>query len=420
MLKTLILKEIRSNLVTGKILLISLILLILISLSLYLMYESYKLQVENYNIIKPKAKDTYIVKPPNPLSIFGFGMEEYISRKYKDDFEGVGIPDAVTVQKSLNRFNHILPELDLLNIVKIVLSLMAIFLAFDLISHDRETGSLKILNSYSFKISKFLHTKIFVNLACLLIPFALITIIGILFLIFYTNLSFDLNDYIRICFFLILSLLYISLFFLVAFLISILFRNSSLCLILGLLFWASSVFIIPNFAVIGSRYISGDYYADKYSLANWENFIKYRFLEEQEQLKNQNTKNELIIRNKYVSKWHNASSRQFNAYIKKQQKLLTFINIFTRLSPVGFYVLPSTIILGTSPFDDLHIKVKYANYLNQNVFPNKKKQISEFEYFDKKDLVNIFSSFALNFICMLILIVGLLFLIYNRFRKNRY
>jgi len=88
MLKSIIRKEILSNLLSYKFSIIIILSTILILVSIFVMYRDYCLALENYRVLQPKSNEAIAIIPPTPLSIFAKGLDENLCRSYEIGFGG--------------------------------------------------------------------------------------------------------------------------------------------------------------------------------------------------------------------------------------------------------------------------------------------------------------------------------------------
>ncbi len=88
MLWTLIRKEIQENLYSFKFLIVFLLLTVLMLTSVFVMYQDYRVRMENYEVLRPKPTQPFVIVPPTPLSIFVKGLDENMGRSFEITFGG--------------------------------------------------------------------------------------------------------------------------------------------------------------------------------------------------------------------------------------------------------------------------------------------------------------------------------------------
>ena len=108
-----------------------------------------------YAQIQPVA-----VIPPSPLTIFSKGISEQIGNQA--NLEHIRIPAFATGITTMyeNQFLNRFIKLDFVNILAIILSLIGVFLSYDIFSREKESGTLKLLLSNNVKRSDFFLGKV--------------------------------------------------------------------------------------------------------------------------------------------------------------------------------------------------------------------------------------------------------------------
>lgn len=131
-------KEILENLHSYKFAVITLLSVVLVFTSLFVMYRDYALRLENYEILQPTSKQPVAIVQPTPLSIFVKGLDENMGRSYEVRFGGQIMVGSK--QQSVNNLFRLFTTPDLLYVVKTVMALCAILFAFSTITGEKETG----------------------------------------------------------------------------------------------------------------------------------------------------------------------------------------------------------------------------------------------------------------------------------------
>jgi len=142
---------------------------------------------------------------------------------------------------------------DFVYVINIVLSLLAILFAFDCISGEKESQTLKLMLTNSIPRDVILIGKWIGGTLSLLIPFMLSFAIGVLLVAIRPNIGMTGDAFSRVMLIFIFALLYISVFFLIGLVFSTFSARSSTALILSLFAWVFFVLIIPNLAPVISR-----------------------------------------------------------------------------------------------------------------------------------------------------------------------
>jgi len=184
-----------------------------------------------------------VTKPPEILSILNLGVTNRLGNSVLMSLRQ--IPAAEKKYAQENPLLNIFTSLDLTLVYKIVFSLLAMLFAFDVISGEKERGTLKLLIAQGVSRFKIILGKYFGSMFTLLASFFFSLFIAFLLIILhFPNLK--TLDWMRILLFALLTMFYMSLFFLFGLLISALTKKASHSLIFCLFVWIIFVIIIPN------------------------------------------------------------------------------------------------------------------------------------------------------------------------------
>jgi len=212
MIRTIVKKEIQQNIKSFKFTIATLLILVTVLSSLYIMYNDYLLRVENYEILKPTSKQPIAIVPPTPLSIFVKGLDKTMGRSYRIEFGGqiqVG-----SKQQSVNNLFRLFTTPDLMYSIKVILALCAMLFAFDIISGEKETETLGLSLSNSMRRTSFITGKWIGGFTSLIIPFFIALLLGIIIVTLSPQVQFSTADWAKLGIFLLSSVFYIVFFFL--------------------------------------------------------------------------------------------------------------------------------------------------------------------------------------------------------------
>lgn len=135
---------------------------------------------------------------------------------------------------------------DLTFIVQFLMSFFAIVLTFNAISAEKENGTLRLVFSNSFKSAYFVLAKYVSAFITICLPLLLGLILSLTLLAALSLAPFYSSIVLNFLSFLIISLLYLSVFILIGILCSIIGHSSKMSLVLSLLSWIFLVIIIPK------------------------------------------------------------------------------------------------------------------------------------------------------------------------------
>lgn len=138
------------------------------------------------------------------------------------------------------------PPLDLVFIVTIIMSLMAILFSYDAICGEREKGTLKLMVSTGISRANILFGKWIGGTISLTIPFILSLLMGLLYITFHPRVQWTGTAWITFILLIIASITFISVFYLMGLLVSAFSRISSVSILTSLFIWVLMILAIPN------------------------------------------------------------------------------------------------------------------------------------------------------------------------------
>ena len=265
MLQLLIGKEIRGHVLSYRFLLTLALFFVLIVSSVQLIALNYDRQLVNYSEAK-RAQDeklkegtdfrrlmwggTKVDRRPNALSVLAMGLEKEMSRSVTiSSFQQAKLGRS----KYANPLFVLFPAPDLLYIVNIVASLLAVLFAFDAVCGESQDGTLKLIMANSVPRHVVLLAKWIGGYIALMAPFLLSVLTALLFAQLTTALHFTGAEWLALVGILGVSALYISLFYGLSLMISCLVDRTSTSLVINFLVWVLLVLVVPNTAPIVAR-----------------------------------------------------------------------------------------------------------------------------------------------------------------------
>jgi len=189
-----------------------------------------------------------IYRPPSALSVFSEGLEKQLGNSATINYDEV--PEVTGA--AANHYLSIFSIFDASLIFKIVISVLALLVAYDAISGERERGTLKLMLSGTSARYQVLLGKLLAGLVTLIIPVTIAFILGLVILLSFPMVDLGGSDWIRIGFMFLSSLVFIAAMYNLGLLFSCLARRSAISLVLGLFMWIIFVAVIPN----GSVYLA--------------------------------------------------------------------------------------------------------------------------------------------------------------------
>jgi ABC-type transport system involved in multi-copper enzyme maturation permease subunit len=359
MLKSIIRKEILSNLLSYKFSIITILSTILIFVSIFVMYGDYRLALENYQIQQPNSESgkNFIIIPPTPLAIFARGLEENLCRSY------LGDENVVSKQKSLNDLFRLFTAPDLLYIIKVILSLCAMLFSYDLVSGGKETGTLRQSLSNSLKRPILIFGKWLGGFISFILPFFVAVLLGTIFVTLSTMVDMNTNNFLRLGLFLLSSVIYLAVFLSLGLLISCLTHRSSTSLIISLFIWTILVFLIPNLGNVLAHQSVKIPTVQQLGLKRWQSGYKIRFeRDKREDSKGDNSRRQEILRR--IERIELEREKLTEDYRNRLNSLIKASKNISRISPTAAFTLLSTDIMGTGISEERKLKSTVIQYVS--------------------------------------------------------
>ena len=249
-----------SNIFTFRFTISFVLCVILFAASTVILVQDYVERLDEYKAVVQRTEDSLktdyyvfsglhvgIARPPSPLSVFCEGADKRLGVGFD-----VGFDRAPTIAEETNTRNPLLmvfPSLDVMTIVEVILSLLVIFLAYNVISGEREQGTLKLVLSNTVPRHTVLLGSFIGSMASVILPLIVGMLISLIIINLNPAIALSGDDYIGLILLCILAVLFLSSFFSLGMLLSSRIRRSSTVLILMLVVWVVTVVILPNTAV---------------------------------------------------------------------------------------------------------------------------------------------------------------------------
>jgi ABC-type transport system involved in multi-copper enzyme maturation permease subunit len=265
MLRDIIKKEILDNITSPKFVFTFLLCAVLILLSVYTGVANYgadkkeyaaavalnKKNLENQpNYTSLAGIGVKINKPPQVLGTIVSGVQEDVGRVAPVNI--ASDPNLVESKYGSNPVFAVFGALDLMFIVKIVLSLFAILFTYDTIVGEKEKGTLKLALSNDVPRDRLILGKAIGGYISLLMPLLIPLVLSLIILVVAPNLALSGADWTRLLLIFLMFFLYLSVFFSLGLFISARTSRSSTSFLVLLFIWVVFVMVIPKVAVISA------------------------------------------------------------------------------------------------------------------------------------------------------------------------
>lgn len=258
MLLTIVRKELLANLLSFKFAVSLALCVILMTVSAYVLKTDYKKELSDYRgrvmiyeetlrkVSNLNQASPMIRKAPAPLSVmFKRGAT---SRVIRDLWGGISFEADTS-----DPIPILVPLFDMGAIIGVILSLLAILFGYDALVSEKEGGTMKLMLSNSVSRSQVLIGKWIGGYISLLLPLAISALISLLIVIMDPMVVFHGSDWLALVLIFLGAMLYLSIFFAIAYFISAISRSFGAAALISLCAWLFIVLILPNV----SMYIAG-------------------------------------------------------------------------------------------------------------------------------------------------------------------
>ncbi len=262
-------KEFLENVLSFRFIISFVLCFILIMVSSWTLVQDYGEELQNYRksvVMHQRAVKNYtsgfylgfsgieVDKRPTVLSVIARGMEDFAGKVLR-----ISTFFTPTLRGNLAEEDpmiSIFGALDLNFIIRIVVSLLAILFTYDAVSGERERGTLRLIMANAVPRYSIILGKVLGGYLSLLMPFVVSLIGGFIAMNFSPVFRLVGEDWIRVLLIVLLSFLYIFVFFNLGLFVSSRTKNSATSLLALLLIWAIFVLAVPKISMVIADQVS--------------------------------------------------------------------------------------------------------------------------------------------------------------------
>lgn len=184
-----------------------------------------------------------VFREPQPVQIFVSGVHFDIGRySVISSWQDVKLRQSAY---SIEPIFAVFRSIDFLFIVQVVLSLLTIVFSYDLISGEKENGTLRLMLSNAVPRTTYIAAKLSGAWLGLMVPLLIPLALGLL-LVLLQRVPFTPDDWMHIAGLTGFAALYLTAFLAVGLLVSTLTHQSNLSFLILLVFWILTVLVIPR------------------------------------------------------------------------------------------------------------------------------------------------------------------------------
>ena len=187
------------------------------------------------------------LRAPRPLELFARGDEARLGQAVPVLlFEVPYIAEQVDPLTADNHFLALFNTYDMVYVFQLVLGLLAILMASETISSEKEDGTLRLTLTTNISRAQLLAGKLLGGVTTLAIPTALGFIILMIILLGTDGADVGLAEWWSMGVLFLLSLLYLTVLYLIGLVVSCATGRSATSLVYALFLWALLVVVLPN------------------------------------------------------------------------------------------------------------------------------------------------------------------------------
>lgn len=407
-------KEILENITSYRFFILTGMLAALMAVSVIVGYGDYELRMENFNLNRPKPQTSNVMIPPAPVSIFAKGVDAHLGRLHYITSMWIEVQD---VEQSVNRLFSLFTVPDMLFVIKVMLSLIALLFSFDAVTGEKESGTMKLALSNGMSRSAMLFGKLLGRLALVFVPFAILFVAAALVISLMPDVPASADYWNRVLFILAASGVYVALFTALGLFLSSLVHASPTSLILSCAVWVMFIFVIPEMGSTIARTVADVPPSDRIEMEHRLANVRAIY----ERIHRENTTNGAEVARRMVEQIRDANSAIAESYRPRLNGLIRLSRSIVQVSPAGALSFALTDAAGTGVYEELRYKDAVSGFAARNFEPINdlsKAEMEDFRY-DRAPIQEVVLQSA-GFDCAVLVTFSLLFLALAMMRVLRY
>jgi ABC-type transport system involved in multi-copper enzyme maturation permease subunit len=255
MFKTIVVREFLEYLKSARFALGLIITVVLVAASTLINVEDYALRHQDFldakKELQAESRRVNILRGPQVLSILVRGKDKDLGELVRVWVGDVPSELSGTMNVRKPKFPSLarLSAVDFAFLVRVVMSLMVIFLAYGAVAEEKAGGTLKLVLANALPRDKLLLGKLVSGLAVVLGALAVASLLAVIFLMLHPAVSLTGSDILRIAGMLAVSALYLSVFYALGLFVSVKVDRPAVALMVLLQAWVFLVVLYPNLSV---------------------------------------------------------------------------------------------------------------------------------------------------------------------------
>jgi ABC-type transport system involved in multi-copper enzyme maturation permease subunit len=254
MIRTLIAKEIRGNLLSFRFLASFVILFVVVTVTAAVLAGDYTRSLDDYSLRQAEV-EKYL------RTYAHFNRIQNVLRATEPPIPFQTLIRGLTADVNMENFDNdplpvMFPLTDLVFIVTILMSLVALILSYDAISGEKEDGTLKLVLSNGLARSKIVLAKFAGGVLTIAGPFLVSLAAGMLIILLHPRVDWTGADWGALGLIAVGAILYVAVFYLIGILISSAHRSSASSIMTSLFVWVLLVLVVPNLSPYAASFLS--------------------------------------------------------------------------------------------------------------------------------------------------------------------
>lgn len=302
-----------------------------------------------------------VAKKPNPVAIFCAGLEDEMIRPFTFTRWSV-YPETGARKFSAPLFQYFL-QIDMILVINIVCSLLALMLMYDSICGEAENATLRLMLSGPLPRDIVILAKITSGWITIMIPLLLSLLIAIEYVFLVGKVGFTSEEIGRLLWIVFISVLYITFFFALGIAISASVRRSATALVWSLFVWILLTLALPNLVPLVVKQAAPIPPESKINIEKQaareyvENVLALQWSIEMKESGDysDNDSREQALRQRIAEETGLRQQKLEQFYTGKIQNQIELVQELSRISPSAGYMFAATHIAGTGVQDFLQL-----------------------------------------------------------------
>jgi len=262
MLRAIIQREILEYLKSSKFLIGLGLTVVLVGMSTFINIGDYEQRQQDYldaiQNFERRGISVLIFRKPQVLSTLVQGKDRELGSRIEINFLYLPIQTSGYMGEFASQHHRYVSGfacVDFAFVVRVVLSLMVIFLAYNSISEERVQGTLRLTLANPLSRGQLLFGKFLGGFFVVLGALTIATLVAVLVLVLHPAISLNWDLSLQILAMWGISALYLGVFFTLSLMISTIFNRPSVALLVLLQIWIILIVVYPNISIILSRHV---------------------------------------------------------------------------------------------------------------------------------------------------------------------